>query len=104
MLLYSSFIFYFLQQDNVFVKVSDKYPQNNYVGYYCPSGYRYYRHACGSGAKDWKGTENVQYGPHKSNQFLSNGADNHCITSCNCAEITVECSPGMSLQIKVELK
>ena len=74
----------------------DEYPQTNYVGYYCPPGYRHSRHVCGTGSKDWKGTGEVQYGPHHFNNFLSNNLGGHCLTSCNCGEVFVECTPGTS--------
>ena len=83
-------------QDNVFVKVSDPFPQNKHVGYYCPSGYRHYRHVCGSGANAWNGTESVQYGPYMFNKYLGDDFNNHCLRSCDCSEVMVECSPGIN--------
>ena len=73
----------------VYVRVYKKYPQNRNAAAYCPAGYRYSRHVCGTGAPAWRGSGRVQWGPYSNNPYLN--LSGHCSTSCNCADITVEC-------------
>jgi hypothetical protein len=78
----------------MYVKVKKRYPQNAYVGSFCPAGTVYVRHVCGKGALKWTGTQKVQYGPHSNNPFMNNKRGKHCYTKCNCNKVTVECQPS----------
>merc|ERR1719401_910279 len=79
------------QTGTVFVDVKKKYPQNAYVGSFCPSGTKYVRHACGTGAKKWTGTQKVQWGPYSNNAHLDSKNGAHCYRHCNCNTIKVQC-------------
>jgi len=85
-----------------YVDVKKKYPQKAYVGSFCPKGYRYIQHACGTGARKWTGTQKVQWGPYSTNSYLTNGG--HCSKKCNCNTIRVRCQAvGKKLVKKVPL-
>ena len=75
----------------VYVRVYKKYPQNRNAAAYCPAGYKYSRHVCGSGASSWRGSGRVDYGPLSKNAYLNSGVGGHCHCCCNCRDITVEC-------------
>jgi hypothetical protein len=79
------------QSGTQFVDVKKRYPQNAYVGSFCPAGTVYVRHACGKGAGKWTGTQKVQWGPYSNNAFMDNKRGKHCYTSCNCNKVRVEC-------------
>merc|ERR1719460_2862649 len=72
-----------------FVNVKKKYPQNAYVGSFCPAGTKYVSHVCGKGARKWTGTQKVQWGPYTTNSMLKGGG--HCARKCNCNKIRVQC-------------
>ena len=63
---------------------------------YCNSGYVYQRHACGNGAKDGRGTGEVEYGSFSTNELLCL-PDCHPMLSddyksvCHGKEMVVEC-------------
>jgi len=79
------------QGGTLFIDVKKRYPQNAYVGSFCPAGTAYVRHACGKGAGKWTGTQKVQWGPYSNNAFMNNKRGKHCYTSCNCNKVRVEC-------------
>jgi len=72
------------------VRVSASYPQNQYVGFYCPAGKSYIRHACGTNAEaSLSSSTSASYGPFNTNELLQSGG--HCGCCCNCNEVWVEC-------------
>jgi hypothetical protein len=73
-----------------FVDIKKRFPQNAYVGSFCPKGTIYFKHVCGTGANKWKGAEKVQYGPYSMNPYLAKGSA-HCSRECNCNKIRIQC-------------
>ena len=76
----------------IYVNVAAAHPQKAQVASFCPAGYLYSRHACGTGAIAWTGSGSVEYGPYSVDEYLTNSG--HCSCCCNCNSVTVECIMG----------
>ena len=88
-----NYYYYYSPSDLLYVTVTKAYPQHAYVSTFCPSGYAYSRHVCGTGAPTWLGVGVVQYGPFTKDEYIA-GDGGHCSCCCNCQSVRVECKPA----------
>jgi hypothetical protein len=88
--------------EKVYLAVGGNFPQNANVASFCPAGTTYVRHVCGTGAPEWTGSQEVQYGPYSSDDYLASDPDTHCMTECNCDMIKVECQAPLLQYVMVE--
>ena len=77
-------------EPNRYVSVVDSDPQGKAASSFCPVGYVYKRHVCGTGASTWSGSGTVQRGPIEEDSKFDTAYCQTCGGSCKT--IRIECS------------